>query len=395
MERLYNISNSLLSRVSVDFKRYLFSTIDWDAQLIAISGARGCGKTVMLLQYLKSINAKKNALYVSLDDIYFSENKLILFAEQFFKKGGEVLLLDEVHKYPNWSQEIKNIYDTLQDLQIVFTGSSALEIHKGAHDLSRRAVVYNLAGMSFREYLELKHKIKLPAYELKDILLADNRINKTIVDKIKPLQVFDEYLQKGYYPFFVNTKQNYLKQLLNTVNLVIESDLPSIYNIEFSSTIKIKKLLSIISRIVPYKPNIEELARQIGTTRDTLLKYMYYLEKAQIIKWLGKDTMGINYLNKPEKLYLNNTNINYALTDLPNQGNIRETFFLNQISAKHFVSYPSQGDFFVDGKYVFEIGGKNKSKKQILNLADSYIVADDIEYSFENKIPLWLFGFLY
>ncbi|MDD3859894.1 MAG: AAA family ATPase [Bacteroidales bacterium] len=395
MERLYNISNSLLSRVSVDFKRYLFSTIDWDAQLIAISGARGCGKTVMLLQYLKSINAKKTALYVSLDDIYFSENKLILFAEQFFKKGGEVLLLDEVHKYPNWSQEIKNIYDTLQDLQIVFTGSSALEIHKGAHDLSRRAVVYNLAGMSFREYLELKHKIKLPAYELKDILLADNRINKTIVDKIKPLQVFDEYLQKGYYPFFVNTKQNYLKQLLNTVNLVIESDLPSIYNIEFSSTIKIKKLLSIISRIVPYKPNIEELARQIGTTRDTLLKYMYYLEKAQIIKWLGKDTMGINYLNKPEKLYLNNTNMNYALTDLPNQGNIRETFFLNQISAKHFVSYPSQGDFFVDGKYIFEIGGKNKSKKQILDLADSYIVADDIEYSFENKIPLWLFGFLY
>ncbi|HOZ29912.1 MAG TPA: AAA family ATPase [Bacteroidales bacterium] len=395
MERLYNISNSLLSRVSMDFKRYLFNKIDWDAQLIAISGARGCGKTVMLLQYLKSINAKKNALYVSLDDIYFSENKLILFAEQFFKKGGEVLLLDEVHKYPNWSQEIKNIYDTLQDLQIVFTGSSALEIHKGAHDLSRRAVVYNLAGMSFREYLELKHKIKLPAYELKDILLTDNRINKTIVDKIKPLQVFDEYLQKGYYPFFFNTKQNYLKQLLNTVNLVIESDLPSIYNIEFSSTIKIKKLLSIISRIVPYKPNIEELARQIGTTRDTLLKYMYYLEKAQIIKWLGKDTMGINYLNKPEKLYLNNTNINYALTDLPNQGNIRETFFLNQISAKHFVSYPSQGDFFVDGKYVFEIGGKNKSKKQILNLADSYIVADDIEYSFENKIPLWLFGFLY
>lgn len=395
MERLYNISNLLLSRVSGDFNRYLFSTIDWDAQLIAISGARGCGKTVMLLQYLKRINAKKNALYVSLDDIYFSENKLVLFAEQFYKKGGEVLLLDEVHKYPNWSQEIKNIYDTLQDLQIVFTGSSALEIHKGAHDLSRRAIVYDLVGMSFREYLVLKHKIKLPAYELKDILLDDNQINKTIIDKIKPLQVFDEYLQNGYYPFFVNTKQNYLKQLLNTVNLVIESDLPSIYNIEFASTLKIKKLLSIISRIVPYKPNIEELARQIGTTRDTLLKYLYYLEKAQIIKWLGKDTMGINYLNKPEKLYLNNTNIKYALTDLPNQGSVRETFFLNQISAKHFVSYSSQGDFFVDGKYTFEIGGKNKSKKQILNLADSYIVADDIEYSFENKIPLWLFGFLY
>lgn len=395
MERLYNISNSLLSKVSVDFKRYLFNIIDWDAQLIAISGARGCGKTVMLLQYLKSINAKKNALYVSLDDIYFSENKLVLFAEQFFKKGGEVLLLDEVHKYPNWSQEIKNIYDTLQDLQIVFTSSSALEIHKGTHDLSRRAIVYNLVGMSFREYIELKHKIKLPAYELKDILLADNNINKTIIKNIKPLQVFDEYLQKGYYPFFINTKQNYLKQLLNTVNLVIESDLPSIYNIEFSSTLKIKKLLSIISRIVPYKPNIEKLARQIGTTRDTLLKHLYYLEKAQIVKWLGKDTMGINYLNKPEKLYLNNTNINYALTDLPNIGNIRETFFLNQISAKHFVSYPRQGDFLADGKYTFEVGGENKSKKQIMNLKESYIVADNIEYSFENKIPLWLFGFLY
>ena len=395
MERLYNISQYLQKKVPDDFRRYLYDEIDWDAQLIAIAGARGCGKTVILLQYLKSIANKKNVLYVSLDDIFFSENKLVFFAESFYQKGGEVLALDEVHKYPNWSQEIKNIYDTLPDLKLIFTGSSALEIHKGLYDLSRRALVYNLPGLSFREYIELRYKIVLPVFKLKDILLADNSLNSLIIDKIKPLQVFEEYLQMGYYPFFINAKQNYLKQLLNTINQVIETDLPAIFDIEFASVIKIKKLLSVISRIVPYKPNIEELARQVGTTRDTLLKYLFYLEKVQIIKWLGKDTHGLNYLNKPEKLYLNNSNIIHALSNQPNKGNMRETFFLNQLSAQNFVSYPNKGDFLVDDNYIFEIGGKSKSRKQIAKLENSYIVADNIEYSFENKIPLWLFGFLY
>jgi uncharacterized protein len=395
MERLYQISESLLKGISSDFKRYLYNEIDYDSQLIAVTGARGCGKTTLLLQHLKSKAKKQHALYVSLDDIYFSENKLIYFAEEYHQKGGELLILDEVHKYPNWSQEIKNIYDTLPELRVIFTGSSALEIHKGSHDLSRRALVYNLSGLSFREFIQLKYKIKLPVIELEEILLADNQITHHIINAIKPLKIFNEYLETGYYPFFTNTKQNYLRQLMNTINQVVENDLPSIYNIEFGSTIKMKKLLSILSHIVPYRPNIEDLSRQIGTTRDTLLRYLYFLEKAQIIKWLGKDTHGINYLNKPEKLYLQNTNIAKALSEQPNIGNQRETFFLNQVSQKHHISYSEKGDFLIDGKFVFEIGGKNKTKKQIRNMKNAFIASDDIEYSYENKIPLWLFGFLY
>lgn len=395
MERLYNISKTLQNRVSLEFKRYLYDQIDWDSRLIAISGARGCGKTVLLLQYLKSISAKENSLYVSLDDIYFSENKLVLFAESFYQRGGEVLALDEVHKYPNWSQEIKNIYDTMPDLKVIITGSSALEIHKGIYDLSRRALVYELAGLSFREFIELKYKIKLPVFKLQQILQSDNLINSLILEKIKPLQYFDEYLQSGYYPFYIDNKHNYLKQLLNTINQVVETDIPAIYDIEFTSVIKIKKLLSVVSRIVPYKPNIEQLAKQVGTTRDTLLRFLFYLEKAKLIKWLGTDTHGINYLNKPEKLYLNNTNLQFALSPQPDKGSMRETFFLNQLSAQHFVSYSDKGDFVVDGEQTFEIGGKTKTGKQIIGVRDSFIAADDIEFSFDNKIPLWLFGFLY
>ena len=378
------------------FSRYISNEIDWNSRLIGISGARGSGKTVLLLQYLKRLPAKTNAFYVSLDDIFFSQNRLVYFAEDFEKQGGEYLLLDEVHKYPNWSQELKNIYDNFPNLKVIFTSSSALEIYRGSHDLSRRALVYHLSGLSFREFVQLKYKMEFPVISFEQILNSGNDLYTDILNRIKPLALFNEYLESGYYPFFIDTKVSYLKQLMNTINLVVESDLPAIHNIDFNSIIKIKKLLEVLSRITPYKPNIEKLAKQTGISRDTLLKYLFFLSKSQILISLGRNTFGINYLNKPDKLYLNNSNLAFALGEqTQDKGNLREIFFLNQLSVKHQVMYPEKGDFIVDNTYLFEVGGRSKTQKQIAGLGNAYIAADNIEYRYKNKIPLWIFGFLY
>ena len=397
MERLKQISESRMQRVPLQFSRFLIHRINWNERLIGISGARGTGKTTLLLQYMKSrVPKQAESLYVSLDDIFFTETPLIFFAEEYYKKGGDYLFLDEVHKYPNWSQELKNIYDNIPDLKIVFTSSSALDIYKGSHDLSRRAIVYNLPGLSFREFIELKARFSFPALPLEEILEGGKDLIYQVTEKTKPLQLFNEYLQTGYYPFFVESPDNYMLRLINIVNQVLENDLPTVFHIDFYSVLKIKKMLSVLSRVVPYKPNIQQLVAQSGASRDTLMKFLYYLEKAEIINWLTKDTFGINYLNKPDKLYLNNTNLMFALaSDKPNTGNIRETFLLNQLRVKHKVTYPQTGDFLIDEKYLIETGGKNKTQKQIAGVENAFIAADDIEYATHNKIPLWLFGFLY
>ncbi|MEN6456915.1 MAG: AAA family ATPase [Prolixibacteraceae bacterium] len=397
MERLKQISASRVQRVPTDFNRFLANDIQWEQRMIGISGAGGAGKTTLLLQHMKSwLPVHAEAMYASLDDIYFAENPLVFLAEDFHKKGGEYLFLDEVHKYPDWSRELKNIYDNLPDLKVIFTSSSALDIYRGAYDLSRRAIVYNLPGLSFREFIELKYQIKFPVYSLEQILLDSKKIIPVFINRIKPLKYFKEYLRLGYYPFFVESENYYPVRLLNILNLVLESDLPTIFNIDYYSVLKIKKMLSVLSRVVPYKPNIEKLARQTNTTRDTLLKYLYYLERAEIVKWLTKDTFGINYLNKPDKLYLNNTNLMYALSDEnPDKGTLRETFILNQLLVKHKVTYPEKGDFLVDGKYLIEVGGPSKKTKQIAGFEHAFIAVDDVEFSEGKKIPLWLFGFLY
>ena len=397
MERLKQISESLLQRVPLIFFRFLINEINWNDRLIGISGARGTGKTTLLLQFMKTkLPINTEALYVSLDDIYFAHTPLVYFAEEFYKNGGDYLFLDEVHKFPNWSQELKNIYDNLPGLKIVFTSSSALDIYKGSHDLSRRAMVYNLPGLSFREFIELKYQISFQSMSLESILETKISVHYDIIEKIKPLKLFGEYLQNGYYPFFMESGDNYISRLINISNQVLENDIPTIFHIDFYSVLKIKKMLAVLSRIVPYKPNIEKLVSQSGTTRDTLLKFLYYLEKAEIVNWLTKDTFGINYLNKPDKLFLNNTNLMYALSDTkPEIGNLRETFFLNQVKVKHKVNYPETGDFLVDEKYLFEIGGQNKKQKQIKGIENSFIAVDGIEFPMGNKIPLWLFGFLY
>jgi len=395
MDRLKEISKIRLAQINNNFERFLLNEIDFKNQMIGIKGARGTGKTTLLLQQMKR-TPENESMYISLDDIFFTENKLVYFAEDFHRKGGNYLYLDEVHKYPNWSQELKNIYDNLPDLKIVFTSSSALDINRGKYDLSRRALVYELPGLSFREFLQLKYNIILPAYLLTEILENTSGIASFILKKIKPYQYFDEYLKAGYYPFFIENDKTYHIRLTGAVNIVIENELPYIYNIDFNSVVKLKKLVYLLASLVPYIPNISTLAKQTGTTRDSLLKYLQLLHNAHILKWLGRDAWGINFLNKPDKLFLENTNLAYALCDsLPEKGNLRESFFLNQLSVKHKVTYPEKGDFLIDGKYLFEVGGRNKTKKQIAGIENAYIAADDIEYGFENKIPLWLFGFLY
>jgi len=394
MNELINYSRKKIASTPNAFKRYLFEKIDIDRQLIGIKGARGSGKTTLLLQLLKD-KKKAEVLYVSLDNLYFTNNSLYDLASMFSKRGGKYLYIDEVHKYPNWSQEIKNIYDSIEDLKLIFTSSSALEINKGKYDLSRRAIIFDLVGLSFREFLEFKYAIKLPIISFFDIINNHEDIVELYLNNIKPLKYFEEYLENGYYPFFIKEGKFYHQQLAQTINIVIETDLPAIYNVDYNTVLKLKKILFLLGGMVPYIPNLNRLAQQVGTTRDSLLKYLHLLHNAHILKWLGSDSFGINFMNKPEKLYLDNTNIAFALTKNTDLGTLRETFFLNQVSVVNNVTYPKVGDFMVNEEYLVEVGGKSKGYKQIAGIDHSYIAADDIEYGYGNKIPLWLFGFLY
>lgn len=397
MENLFKKSIHRINTIDVSFKRFLHNEISWEYRLIGIKGARGTGKTTLILQYIKqNLEFTNETLFVSLDKFYFTENKLTDLADEFVKNGGKYLFLDEVHKYPTWSQEIKNIYDDFPDLKIVFTGSSVLEIIKADADLSRRAIIYNLPELSLREYLELMYSIKLPIFSLTQICENHLEICNTINNEILPVRKFKEYNKQGAYPFIKETGAYFLQQLETVINLIIEVDLPLHVKIEYSTINKLKKLLFVLSESVPFQPNISKLSDKLNTSRDNLLKYLDLLQKAELIKLLRSNTIGVSYLSKPQKIYFNNNSLMYAVSkDSINIGTIRETFFLNQLSVKHSVTYPPIGDFLIDNKYTFEIGGKNKTRKQIIGIENAYIAADDIEIGFQNKIPIWLFGFLY
>ncbi|MGM0566993.1 MAG: ATP-binding protein [Bacteroidota bacterium] len=399
MDRLISISNELIKKTPLYFKRYLMDEIDWNLRLIGISGARGSGKTTLMMQYLKSeIDNLDEAIYISLDDLYFTQTNLLDFVFEFRRNGGKYIFIDEVHKYQNWSQELKNIYDQFPDVKVVFSGSSALDIYKGSHDLSRRAMVYNLYGLSFREYLKFYRNIELPAYTLNDLLSISNQKISSLTSDFLPVPVFKEYLKWGYYPFFKDSSNvtTYYSQLINILNTTLDSDLPSIFHINYDSILKVKKLLAIIAGIVPYQPNITKLAEQTGTSRDSLLKFLNYLEKSNIIKMLHKDAIGLTKMNKPEKLFLQNPNLLYAFSnDSPDTGNLRETFFLSQLMVSHEVSFADRGDFTVDNKYTFEVGGRKKPRKQIQGIKNAFIVSDEIDYRSQNKLPLWIFGLMY
>jgi len=341
-------------------------------------------------------DASDEVIYVNMDDLYFSKNALVDLAGEFVKRGGKYLFLDEVHKYKNWSQDIKNSYDYFPELKMVVTGSSALDIYKGKADLSRRAILYKMPGLSFREFIGLKYDIQFPIIELPDLLINASKKISPVLEKIKPVKLFEEYLQTGYYPFFMEGETEFQTRLKQTVNQVLDSDLPAVENIDFNAVHYLRKLISILAEIVPYKPNIVKLSQQVGVSRETLMRYLHLLGKADLLILLQSGTHGMSKMNKPEKIYLNNPNLVNTLADnQSNQGTLRETFFINQLQVLHSISGSDQGDFLVDNKYTFEIGGKNKTRKQISGIENAWIVADNVEYAQQNKIPLWLFGFLY
>lgn len=397
MDLLIEIHRQRLKWTDTTFVRSLVNRIDWNARLIGIKGSRGVGKTTLMLQYIKqNYGNSTDVLYVSLDNIWFTNHKMSDLVDDFVKRGGKYLFLDEVHKYPSWAQEIKNVYDNYPQLSIVFTGSSLLEILNARADLSRRADIYHLPGLSFREYMEMFHGIRLPTCSLPDILERHSGISDEVLSLFRPLQYFDDYLREGYYPFYVENPKRFPIRLEETVNMILEIELPLLRHVDYAYVHRIKQLLQIISQSTPFIPNVSKLAERIGISRATLTTYLKYLEETELLISLYKDSRGISALQKPEKIYLGNTNLMYVLnTENVNKGNLRETFFANQVQYGHVLQYSDASDFLVDGKFTFEIGGKQKSRKQIEGLEYAFVVSDDIEYGSGKRIPLWMFGLLY
>ncbi|MDR2205683.1 MAG: AAA family ATPase [Flavobacteriaceae bacterium] len=397
MEPLITTSDRLIQHTKIDFIRYLYDNIAWNNRLVGIIGAKGTGKSTLLLQYIKlNFPDKSKALYASMDNIWFTKHSLSELAEDFYNLGGTHLFLDEVHKYRSWAVEIKNIYDSYPTLHIVFTGSSILEIFNASVDFSRRAIVYELKGLSFREFLKYENEIEFPVFKLNDILNDHRTIASDITSKMKILPELRKYLEYGYYPYYKENLATYPIQVEQSINKTLNEDLPAIENIEYSTILKIKKLLATIAEMVPFTPNIAGLSASIEIGRHALVKYLYLLDKAGVIQCITESKQTVQTLSKPQKVYLENTNIIHSLAfQNVNTGNVRETFFANQLRTKHKVNTAKNGDFTIDKAIVFEVGGKSKSNFQIKNVKNSYIAADDIETGFANKIPLWLFGFLY
>ena len=376
--------------------RDFIHTIDWDNRFIGVKGSRGVGKTTLLLQYIRlNFEPNKTVLYVSLDHLYFLENTLYDLVNDFYKKGGLFIAIDEVHKYPNWAIEIKNIYDDMPHLRLVFTSSSLLHIQQAKADLSRRVVVYTMPGLSFREFIQFETKIKLDSYTLKDIIDNPIAISMAITQKIKPLQYFDDYLNYGYYPFYIENKKSFHQKLSEVILTVLEVDIPQYASIPFSNSVLLKKLLAVISNSVPFKPNMNAISERTGISLNTMKNYLKLLNDAQLLQLLYVEEKGVNSLGKPEKIFLNNPNLMHNLGIDADKGNVRETFFFNQVQYKHVVFASKVVDFKVDGMYDFELGGRNKKQKQIAALQNAFIVKDDIEIGTDLNIPLWLFGFLY
>jgi len=373
-------------------------SIRWDSRLIGIKGARGVGKTTLLLQHIKQTfgDDLNKAFYVSLDNLWFANHSLMEVADAFVKRGGTHLFLDEVHKYPDWSQTVKNLYDDYPELNIIFTGSSLLEILNARSDLSRRAVVYTLQGLSFREYLNLATGSTFEALSLEDILNHHEKHAADIITEVKPFRYFPAYLQSGYYPYFTEGLEVYPMRLEETVHMILELELPMLRRVETAYIPKLKQLLGIVSESAPFIPNIAKLSDRIGINRHTLLSYLQYLEEAKLTRSLYLNSHGISALQKPDKLFLENTNLMYLFRgSAADTGNVRETFLANQLAYTHAIAFSQTGDFLVDETYTIEVGGKNKTRKQIQGTTDAYIAADTIEYGHDRKIPLWLFGFLY
>lgn len=391
MRELYQTFEEHLRKTTLNFKRYLYPTINWNRRMFGIVGPRGVGKTTLLLQHIKENHTVEDTLYISMDSLYFASHSLLDTAAEFHKNGGKYLFIDEIHKYPEWSRTLKNLYDNYPDLKVVFTGSSVLDILKGNADLSRRTLLLHLQGFSFREYLQFFHGITLPVLSLEEVLLHKNNDLKSVIGY--PIKFFKEYLQKGYYPF-ANT-EDYREQLRQIIIQTMEMDIPMYANMNVSTGRKLLKLLAVIANSVPFKPNFTGLSRTIEVSKNNISDYFYYIEKAGMIAQLREKTASYLLVGKVEKVYLDNTNLAFCLSEKePDVGNLRETFFFNQMRVNNKLYRSDKGDFTIENM-TFEVGGKNKKQKQIEGLKNAYIVKDDIEYGYKNVLPLWAFGLNY
>jgi hypothetical protein len=389
MEKLFEQFLKLIKETDNGFFRYIHTEVNWGSRMIGLTGPRGVGKTTLVLQHIKKNLDLSETLYVTAEDFYFSDNKLIDLADAFVKRNGKYLFVDEIHKYKDWARELKLIYDYHPELNVVFTGSSVLDIEKGASDLSRRAVMYHMQGLSFREYLQLFHHVTSRTYSLEDILT-----HKVELPEIKhPLPLFDDYLKRGYYPF--SLEENFELKLQQIINQTLETDIPMYAGMNVSTGRKLRQLLAIIAKSVPFKPNMTSISAALMASRNNIADYCLFIEEAGLITQLRDATGGIKGLGKVDKIYLDNTNLIYSLASSnSNSGNIRETFFLNQLRLKYDVIVSPVADFRI-GDYTFEVGGKNKGLKQIQGLDNAFIVKDTIELGYLNTIPLWHFGLTY
>lgn len=390
MEELYATYRLLLDRTPLAFQRFLHRRINWNSRLVAILGARGVGKSTLMLQHIKMEENVDDALYVLADDFYFTSHRLYDVASDFYRHGGKVLFIDEIHKYKGWSVEVKNIYDKLPDLRVVYSGSSILDLEKGGADLSRRKVEYHLPGLSFREYVNLSQGSHLPEYAMDDIL--QGKVDYPS-DMEKPLKLFRKYLSEGYYPFFL--EGDYRQRLQGVLKQMVDEDIPNYAEMTYASRSKLRRLLYVLAQTVPFKPNYSKLEKDLGVSRNVLPDYMDFLEKAGLLLSLRDRAKGMKMMEKVEKLYLQNPNLAYALSSTsPDIGSVRETIFLAWTKPFFTVTASPVSDFEIDGR-TFEIGGKNKGRKQLQEAAEGYVVKDDIDYAFRGTIPLWHFGFLY
>lgn len=396
---IFETSRRLVRETTVKTKRFLYDYIDWSNRLIGILGSRGTGKTTLILQHIKDNFADNSeaALYISLDNLWFETHSLKDLVEYHYNNGGTHVFLDEVHYNKNWQQIVKNLYDEFRSLKIVYTGSSLLKIDKAGADLSRRQITYMLPGLSFREFLIFEGILNdFKALTLQGLLDNHIIISEQICEKTKILKEFNRYLQTGYYPFYMESSGSYIRKLSQITNQILETDYPAIEQINYSTVQKIKKMLYVLAQSCPQTPNMSELFAQLNTDRNLGIKMLDILDRANLLNLLPSEKASLKNLSKPEKIYCDNTNLMFSLTEKPDIGTERETFFFNQLkSAGYKVSYPRLGDFMVNDSYLFEIGGKNKNFNQIKDIPDSFLAVDDTETGRKNRIPLWMFGLLY
>jgi uncharacterized protein len=397
MENLYAEHNHFLNTLTTSFSRDIQYEIGWEEQLLFIKGARGIGKTTLILQHINEtfdIDDRK-ALYITMDSIALAGRSIIEVAKNHMNLGGTHLFVDEIHKYDNWSLELKNIYDKYKKLKVVVSGSSILDLYKGNADLSRRGVTHIIHGLSLREFINIEAKVNLPGYTMPEILKSHVKIAHQILEQANPLQYFKAYLQYGYYPFYLEGLQYFHQKLNNAMNQTIEVDIPKLFNLEVANISKIRKLLYHIATSVPFQPNSTKLAESLELNRQTLNAYLQYMQEGRILQLLWDGAKAYSLISKPDKIYLQNPNLCHLVpTERSNLGNLRETFFMNQVAKKHKVTSAKKGDFLVDNQYTFEVGGEDKTFKQIADIPKSYLAIDNEQIGTGNKIPLWLFGFL-